>query len=74
MTAMANANWKTMDTAPRNGTKVLLWATLKTAPAGDEHHPVVGFWHKSIKKWKVAPEHLSGDELIPLDGDSRIST
>lgn len=27
--------------------------------------PIVGFWHKDIGRWKVAPEHLSGEELIP---------
>jgi hypothetical protein len=41
---MANANWKAMDTAPKDGTNVLLWATLKTIPPYEEPGPVVGHW------------------------------
>jgi hypothetical protein len=61
-------NWKTIENAPKDGRPVLLWARFKTQPAEKEvqSYPVVGFWHKSIGRWKVFPEDLNrGEELIP---------
>ena len=63
--AMASAAWKTIDSAPKDGTKVLLLARCKTIP-DDTPAPVVGFWNKHVMQWKVASEYLSqADELIP---------
>jgi hypothetical protein len=60
------ANWKPIKDAPKDGSSVLLWARIKTVPpANVDFSPIVGFWHKDIGQWKVAPEHLSGEELIP---------
>jgi hypothetical protein len=61
------ASWKPIADAPKNGTPVLLWARLKSNPPGDDDfYPIVGFWHRSIQRWKVSPEHLNGQEdLIP---------
>ena len=62
---MTDANWKTMESAPKDGTTVLLYARCKTYP-DDKPAPVVGFWNKSVMQWKVASEYLSqADELIP---------
>ena len=30
----------------------------------DDYSPIVGFWHKSIERWKVAPEHLNREEEL----------
>ena len=51
--AMASAAWKTIDSAPKDGTKVLLLARCKTIP-DDTPAPVVGFWNKHVMQWKVA--------------------
>ena len=60
-------SWKPIEDAPKDGRSVLLWARFKSAPAerDDFRFPVVGFWHKSIERWKVAPELLSKEELSP---------
>ena len=61
-------SWKPIEDAPKDGRSVLLWARLKSAPAerDDLSFPVIGFWHKSSERWKVAPEILNwSEELIP---------
>jgi hypothetical protein len=60
-------NWEPIETAPKNGMPVLLWARLKSnPPSGNDFYSIVGFWHQSIERWKVWPEHLNGEEdLIP---------
>jgi hypothetical protein len=59
------SSWKPMGSAPKDGSKVLLWARLKTVP-DDKPGPVVGYWHRSIERWKIAPDHLGrGEELVP---------
>ena len=56
-------SWKPIEDAPKNGTPVLLWARLKTSPPGDDDfYAIVGFWHHSIQRWKVSPEHLNREE------------
>ena len=56
-------NWKPIDSAPKNGTPVLLWARLKSSPPSDDDlYPIVGFWHASVQRWKVSPEHLNREE------------
>ena len=59
-------SWKPIGSAPKIGTRVLLWARCKSIPPDDDYSPIVGFWHKSIERWKVAPEHLNREEeLVP---------
>lgn len=60
-------NWERMETAPTNGTPVLLWARIKSIPpSGNDFYPIVGFWYQSVEQWKVHPEHLNEEEeLIP---------
>jgi hypothetical protein len=59
-------NWKSIESAPKSGMPVLLWARLKThPPSGDDFYQIVGFWHASVQQWKVSPEHLNQlEELI----------
>jgi len=61
---MASANWKPMDSAPKDGTKVLLIVRLNIP--GEEPGPVVGHWLKAVEEWRVSPDFLDeGTELIP---------
>jgi hypothetical protein len=65
ITHMASAAWKKIESAPKDGSKVLLYARCKTDP-NDKPAPVVGFWNKDVMQWKVASEYLSqADELLP---------
>lgn len=58
-------NWRPIKDAPRDGTPVLLWARLKISPSGSgDFYPIVGFWHRSIERWKVVPEHLNSEEEL----------
>lgn len=58
-------DWKPIDTAPKDGTAVLLWARLSTyPPEPDNYFRIVGFWHRAIARWKVAPEHLNAQEEL----------
>jgi hypothetical protein len=55
--------WRPIDEAPKDGSAVLLWARLKSHPtSSDDYHPIVGFWHRAIHRWKVSPEQLNRDE------------
>jgi hypothetical protein len=56
--------WKPIETAPKDGTVVLLWARLSKPPSPNDFHRIVGFWHRSIHQWKVSPEHLNGEEVL----------
>jgi hypothetical protein len=57
--------WKPEESAPKDGTVVLLWARLGSyPPESDNYFRIVGFWHRSIGKWKVAPEHLNPQEEL----------
>jgi len=61
-------NWKPIEDAPKDGTPLLLWARLKSCPpGGEDFYPIVGYWHRSIQRWKVLPEHLNGDEDLIAD-------
>jgi hypothetical protein len=58
-------DWKPIESAPRDGSSMLLWARLKSVPPGtNDFCSIVGFWHNSIKQWKVAPEILNKDEVL----------
>ena len=57
--------WQSMDTAPQDGRPVLLWARLSSyPPEPNDHFPIVGFWHRAIMRWKVAPENLNPQEAL----------
>jgi hypothetical protein len=48
-------DWKPMETAPKDGSSVLLWAR----PWAHPHEPdgfstVVGYWHKFLTRWKAS--------------------
>ena len=60
-------DWQPLKTAPKDGSPVLLWARLGShPPEGESFFPIVGFWHRSVGRWKVAPEVLNAPEdLIP---------
>jgi hypothetical protein len=59
------SNWKSIDSAAKDGKPVLLFARFKTIP-DDVPGPIIGYWHKAIERWKVWPDHLErADELIP---------
>jgi hypothetical protein len=60
--------WKSIESAPKDGRPLLLFATLKTISPGlsNKPVPVVGHWHRAIERWKVWPDHLGGGaELLP---------
>lgn len=50
---MTNQDWQPIETAPRDGTRVLLWACDPCYPKGK---PLVGYFENN--KW-----HLSGHEF-----------
>jgi hypothetical protein len=61
---MANANWKTMESAPKDGTPVLLIAKLDLPD--EEPGPVVGRWQKAVEEWRLVPDVLDkGHKLVP---------
>ncbi len=57
--------WASMEGAPKDGTRVLLYARSTLDP----HHQyelVVGRWDNSLTQWKVATEYLAqAGELVP---------
>jgi hypothetical protein len=57
--------WATMEDAPKDGTRVLLYARSTLDP----HHQfdlVVGRWDADLFQWKVATEYLDhAGELMP---------
>ena len=57
-------NWKSMDDAPKDGRKLLLFARLKIIP-DDVLSPFDGFWDLRMNKWKVAHDIFEIHELIP---------
>jgi hypothetical protein len=58
-------DWKPIESAPRDGSSVLLWARLTSVPPeSNDHVPIVGAWDKSIHRWKVAPELLNKAEVL----------
>jgi hypothetical protein len=46
-------SWKPIDSAPKDGRSVLLWARLKTAPAEKDapNYPIIGRWDNW--QWQV---------------------
>jgi len=58
-------DWKPIESAPTDGSSVLLWARLTSVPPGsNDFCPIIGFWNKSIHAWKVAPELLNKAEAL----------
>ena len=62
-------DWKLIKSAPKDGTAVLLWTRLGSSPPEKDNNyfQIVGFWHRSIYQWKVAPEHLNIQENLEAD-------
>ena len=59
------SGWKSIESAPKDGSVLLLFARLKS-DLDHEAYPMVGFWHGQIQQWKPWPELLNRqDELIP---------
>jgi hypothetical protein len=49
-------DWKPMDTAPKDGRSVLLWARLAVYPLEpDSFFEVVGYFHRApgVERWKT---------------------
>jgi hypothetical protein len=58
------ATWKRIDSAPKDGTPVLLIARFNIQT--EENGTVVGHWENAIERWKPVPRFLdNGHELIP---------
>jgi hypothetical protein len=63
-------DWQPKDTAPMDGSPVLLWAR----PWAHPHEPesfsaVVGYWHKFLTRWKArgTDEDLFVEKWAPLE-------
>jgi hypothetical protein len=58
-------SWATMESAPRDGSRVLLYARSTLDP----HHKVdlvVGRWDRDVSQWKVGTEYVDhAGELVP---------
>jgi hypothetical protein len=59
---MVDSLWKPISSAPKDGTRVLLFARLNTD--GAKLGPVVGYWHTTEDEWRLEP-HDTGTELMP---------
>jgi hypothetical protein len=57
-------DWKPIESAPQDGSSVLLWVRLTSVPPENDFCPIVGSWNKSIERWKVAPELLNKAEVL----------
>jgi hypothetical protein len=59
------SDWKAVDSAPKDGSSILLYARCTIDP----HHnfsPVVGRWDQQLMQWKIATEYLDqSGELVP---------
>jgi hypothetical protein len=64
---MPNGNWKAMDSAPKDGRKVLLIARLSIST--EQPGPVVGYWLKTVQGWR--PRHIMPSTRSPLFGCSQ---
>jgi hypothetical protein len=56
-------NWKTPDSAPKDGTPLLLFAKLDYPQ--EEPGPIVGHWDSAVHQWRPLPELLDkGVKLV----------
>jgi hypothetical protein len=63
-------NWQPIDTAPRDGSSVLLWARPWEYPhAPDSFSTVVGYWHQFLARWKAVStdEDLFAEKWAPME-------
>ena len=58
--------WKTMESAPKDGTEILLLARFQIYGGDDTISGVVGAWNEHVQQWRLSPEFLdNGEYLIP---------
>lgn len=61
------SEWRTMESAPKDGTRVLLWYTPPSWPAG--HKAVTGYWRHYVSCWIVdsyGTDHVQMWQPLPL--------
>lgn len=46
--------WEKIESAPKDGTAVLLWEQYST-------NPFVGYWYEHGKRWTVCHEHVDAE-------------
>ena len=58
--------WKTMESAPKDGTEILLVARFQIYGGDGTISRVVGAWNEHVQQWRLSPEFLdNGEYLIP---------
>jgi hypothetical protein len=62
-------DWQAIDTAPKDGSSVLLWARPSAYPQESESFStVVGYWHQFLTRWKAlgTDEDLFATHWAPM--------
>jgi len=56
--------WKTMESAPKDGTEVLLVARFQIYGGDGTISRVVGAWNEHVQQWRLSPEFLDNGEYL----------